>query len=232
MNSSFDKKIIADQNINVNIRTATPKKIEIVLILAHGAGAGMDSPFMRFFQDNLVEKGIKVTEFNFGYIEAGKKAPAPRKKLESEWRAVINYELELLDKNIPIFIGGKSMGGRIASYILPEYPQLSGLVFLGYPLHPPGKPNIQRAEHLYKIQKPMLFISGTKDRLAQLDLLKSVVGKIGSHASLYLVEDGDHSLKVPKRSWKPPEQILTQCCIEIVTWMSSMEQISSNKPLS
>ena len=182
MNISFDEKRITDQDLTIRVRSAVPKEVEFSLILAHGAGAGMDSPFMRFFQQNLPEKGVKVTEFNFGYIEAGKKAPAPRKKLESEWRVVIENELETFDKNIPIFIGGKSMGGRIASYILPEYSHLSGLVFLGYPLHPPGKPDNQRAEHLFKIQKPMLFISGTKDRLAQLDLLESVVEKIGTRA--------------------------------------------------
>lgn len=206
------------KNHFLRIRRAVPEKEKYALILAHGAGAGIYSPFMEFFQENLAELGVRVTEFNFSYKETGKKAPSQRKVLEEEWRVVIEHELESSDQKIPIFIGGKSMGGRIASYIISELQQLKGLVFLGYPLHPPGKTDKLRAEHLFEINKSMLFISGSKDRLAQLNLLKKTVDKLGKNATLYLIEHGDHSLQIPKKLGSTVD-IWRQSCDKILKWM-------------
>lgn len=173
---------------------------------------------MRTFQENLARSGVRIVEFNFSYIPAGRKAPSHKNRLMAEWRAVIEKETGN-DNPLPVFIGGKSMGGRIASYIFPEYPDLSGLIFLGYPLHAPGKPEKLRAEHLFLIQKPMLFVSGTRDRLAQLDLLQDVVRRLGKRATLYLVESGDHSLQAPKRAPVSTEELWQQSCEKIVAWM-------------
>jgi uncharacterized protein len=205
---------------SLRVRRAIPDQEKCALILAHGAGAGMNSPFMETFQEKLAELGIRVTEFNFSYKEAGKKAPSSRKVLEAEWQAVIENEIKSSNQNIPTFIGGKSMGGRISSYIIAEFAELSGLVFLGYPLHPPGKTDKLRSEHLFEINKPMLFISGTKDRLAQLDLLKKTTDKLGENTTLHLVENGDHSLQIAKKFGSTPD-VWQQSCEEIAKWMEN-----------
>jgi predicted alpha/beta-hydrolase family hydrolase len=207
----------------LRLRRTSGDKERFGLILAHGAGVGMDSDFMKFFQETLAELGVRVVEFDFSYMKRGKGTPLPRKILESEWRAVIDHILQERKTSRAIFIGGKSMGGRMASYVIADYPSLAGLVFLGYPLHPPGKPLQLRTAHLFEISKPMLFVSGARDRLAQLDLLQDTIAKLGSKATLFLEEFGDHSLRVPKKSGKSTEQVWQQCCSEIVKWMKQVE---------
>jgi predicted alpha/beta-hydrolase family hydrolase len=167
---------------------------ETVIILAHGAGQGMSSPFMTFFHTELEARGLKCVLFNFDYMEQKRKVPDPQPKLQAKYRSVVT---EVMDKYHPkrLFIGGKSMGGRVASYIATDLPNLNGLIFLGYPLHPPGKPDQLRDSHLYELTIPMLFLSGTKDTFATKDLLEKVVSKIGSNATLSWVQGGDHSLK-------------------------------------
>jgi len=208
----FEEFNIPCKDYYLTVRRAIPEREKCALILAHGAGAGINSTFMETFQKKIAELGIRVTEFNFNYKQAGKKAPSTRKVLENE--------LNASGQNIPIFIGGKSMGGRIASYIVTEFEELRGLVFLGYPLHPSGKTEKLRSEHLCKISKPMLFISGTKDRLAQLDLLKKTIDNLGKNATLYLVENGDHSLQVPKKHGSTMD-VWQQSCEDIVSWMEN-----------
>jgi predicted alpha/beta-hydrolase family hydrolase len=168
---------------------------EVAVILAHGAGQGMNSPFMSFFHQELAARGYLSVKFEFGYMEAKRKVPDPQAKLQERYREVIR-EVETEFKPKRLVIGGKSMGGRVASYIAGEIPQVAGLVFLGYPLHPPGKPSQLRDEHLYTLYRPMLFISGTRDTLAQQELLQRVVNRIGNRARLVWIDGGDHSLKV------------------------------------
>jgi uncharacterized protein len=167
---------------------------DTVIILAHGAGQGMSSPFMTFVHEELETRGLKCVLFNFDYMEQKRKMPDPQPKLQARYRSVV---ADVVDKYNPkrLFIGGKSMGGRVASYIASDLPDLNGLIFLGYPLHPPGKPEKLRDSHLYELTIPMLFISGTKDTFARKDLLEKVVKKIGSNATLSWVQGGDHSLK-------------------------------------
>ena len=218
MEFGIENEVFEMDNSPLKIRRALPEKAEALLILAHGAGAGMDSLFMRTFQENLARLGVQIVEFDFSYILTGRKTPSHKNRLMAEWRTVI--EKETANGNqMPVFIGGKSMGGRIAGYIFPEYPYLSGLIFLGYPLHAPGKPEKLRAEHLFLIQKPMLFVSGTRDRLAQLELLQNVVQRLGKCATLYSVENGDHSLQVPKRAPVSTDELWRQSCGKIVAWM-------------
>jgi predicted alpha/beta-hydrolase family hydrolase len=179
------------------------------VILGHGAGQGMNSPFMDFFHTELVSRGVLSVKFNFDYMENGRKVPDPQPKLQSRYRQVI---AEVAAKHSPrnIVIGGKSMGGRVASYVAGDAPGVSGLVFLGYPLHPPAKTNQMRDAHLYELNLPMLFVSGTKDTLAERPLLEGVIQKIGDRATLHWIEAGDHSLQVRrsgKDSW--PEALTT-----------------------
>lgn len=164
------------------------------IILAHGAGQGMHSPFMAYFHAALAERGFLSVKFNFEYMDAKRRMPDPQPKLQARYRSVVS---EVIAEYHPthVIIGGKSMGGRVASYIAGDTPGVSGLVFLGFPLHPPGKEDQLRDHHLYSLKLPMLFISGTKDTFARRDLLESVVRKIGGSATLVWVEGGDHSLK-------------------------------------
>jgi uncharacterized protein len=168
--------------------------LKTAIILAHGAGQGMQSPFMTYFHDELAHRGFLTVRFNFDYMEARRGVPDPQPKLQAKYRSVISEVMER-DKPERLIIGGKSMGGRVASYIAGDTPAVYGLVFLGYPLHPPGKPDRLRDEHLYGLKKPMLFLSGTKDTFARRDLLEKVVVKIGKNATLAWIEGGDHSLK-------------------------------------
>jgi uncharacterized protein len=168
------------------------------VILAHGAGAGMNTPFMAYFHDELAARGILTVKFEFEYMQQKRKAPDPQPKLRQRYRQVIE-EVNATVQPQRIFVGGKSMGGRVASYIAGDLEMVKGLVFLGYPLHPPGKADQLRDEHLYSLERPMLFISGTRDTLARRDLLEQVVGRIGTRATMIWIEGGDHSLKTGRK---------------------------------
>ena len=175
---------------------------KIAIVLAHGAGQGMDSPFMKFFHKEMARRGFLSVQFNFEYMEAKRSFPDPQPKMQALYRRVVE---EVMQKHHPqsIVIGGKSMGGRVASYIAADTSGVSGLAFLGYPLHPPGKPDQRRDAHLYEIPLPMLFLSGTSDPFAERPLLQGVVKKLGSRATLIWTEKGDHSLKVGKTGDAP-----------------------------
>lgn len=154
----------------------------------------MQSPFMTYFYTDLARRGFLSVRFNFDYMDAKRKVPDPQPKLQSRYRGVVQAVIAQY-KPERLVIGGKSMGGRVASYIAGDALGVDGLVFLGYPLHPPAKPDQLRDEHLYSLRLPMLFISGTKDTFARRELLERVVERIGEYATLVWVEGGDHSLK-------------------------------------
>ncbi|MBI4483713.1 MAG: alpha/beta fold hydrolase [Acidobacteria bacterium] len=177
----------------------------LAVVLGHGAGSSMDSPFMNFFHEGLAVRGILAVKFNFPYMEEGRKTPDPRPVLESCYHAVLNQMCTKLPQPPrSLYVGGKSLGGRIASYVAAREDRVSGLVFLGYPLHPPGRIGALRDSHLYEIQKPMLFVSGTRDALARADLLRSVVDRLPL-AHLHWIQGGNHSLELGKgdavRAW-------------------------------
>ena len=159
---------------------------------------------MQFFHEALSQRGFLSVQFNFEYMDSGRKMPDPQPKMQSLYRRVI---AEVADAHHPrkIIIGGKSMGGRVASYIAHDAPGVAGLVFLGYPLHPPGKKDQMRDAHLYSIPLPMLFLSGTRDTFAERPLLETVVHRLGGQATLVWTEGGDHSLKVGKSGTAPLE---------------------------
>ncbi len=167
------------------------------IILAHGAGQNMDSPFMTFFHEGMAHLGHLSVKFNFPYMEAGRRAPDPQKKMRAVYAGVVQLVAEQFESR-SILVGGKSMGGRVSSYIAAATPEIHGLVFLGYPLHPPGRTDKLRDEHLYGLEKPMLFISGTKDALARRELLEGVIERIGVRANLEWIDGGDHSFRVRK----------------------------------
>lgn len=166
-----------------------------LVILAHGAGNDMNSPFLTTIANGIRNNEINVVRFNFPYKVAGKPLPDRSEILENSWRLVISFVIQNLSHN-GLYIGGKSMGGRIASMVAADIPQIRGLVFLGYPLHPPGKFEEIRDEYLFSLQIPMLFIQGTRDAFARMDLLQNTLNSLRNRATLHWIEGGDHSYKV------------------------------------
>ena len=153
----------------------------------------MDTRLLIDVGDALAERGVAVLRFNFPYMEAGRRAPDPQPRLEACYRAVADAVADEFERP---YLGGKSMGGRIASHIVADGFAAGGLVFLGYPLHPPGKPEKIRDEHLADVHAPMLFLQGTEDPFARWDLLEGVVKRLGTWAQLHRVDGGDHSFRV------------------------------------
>jgi uncharacterized protein len=183
-----------------SIVCAIPPKIRepsTCLIIAHGAGGPMHTPFIRYFHTELAKRGFLTVKFNFPYMEARRRVPDRREILEESYRTIVDQAKNGKHKPARMFIGGKSMGGRIASQIAANGVDVNGLFFLGYPLHPIGKTDQLRDEHLYRIKKPMLFVSGTRDSFARQDLLEKVVSKLGSNAQIHWIQNGDHSFKTP-----------------------------------
>ena len=175
------------------------------LILAHGAGAGQKSPFMVAAARALAARGIVTATFDFPYMAEGRKLPDKGPVLEDAWReAIADASARPAFAGLPLFIGGKSMGGRIASQAAAEGPlSISGLVFLGYPLHPPGKPTQRRDAHLPKIHVPMLFVQGGRDAFGSAAEIRELLPRLAPTTELYEIEGGDHSFKVPARLGKP-----------------------------
>jgi predicted alpha/beta-hydrolase family hydrolase len=173
---------------------AGSRKPSATLVVAHGAGAGMDHPFIVGFARELASAGVATLRFNFPYLERGRRSPDPEPALREAWLAA--FETATSRSRSPVLAGGKSLGGRMASLVVADGMPASALVFLGYPLHAPGKPERLRDEHLYRIEVPMLFLHGTADAFARADLLARVVRKLGARASYAPVEGADHSFRV------------------------------------
>jgi predicted alpha/beta-hydrolase family hydrolase len=203
---------------------AAPKKTRVgtTIILGHGAGAGQLHTFMCLFASGLATRGFDIVTFNFIYMEQGRHVPDPKTKLETCYRAVIEAATKHKKlKGSRLVIGGKSMGGRIASQVAAQpdsAAQISALVFLGYPLHAPGRPDKLRDAHLPQIKAPMLFIQGERDAFGTADELRATIKKHRLSATVHVVEGGDHSLKVPKNSG-PQNQIYEGVMDKIYQWL-------------
>jgi predicted alpha/beta-hydrolase family hydrolase len=174
-----------------------PADAAATVVLAHGAGSGMRTPFMAGVAEGLAAAGVATLRFEFPYMAAGRKPPDRPPRLLEAWQAAFAAAADR--SPTPPLAGGKSMGGRIASMAAAEGMPASGLVFLGYPLHPPGRPERLRDEHLAAVTVPMLFIQGDRDPFARPDLLHAVIERLGDRARLVDVPGGDHSLRVSGR---------------------------------
>lgn len=194
---------------------------ETVVVLAPGAGADMRAEFMEVFAKGLAAHGLCVVRFNFAYAEQGRKSPDRQPVLEETYRAVVDHIRATLSP-ATLVLGGKSMGGRIASHIAASGADVDGLVFLGYPLHPPGRPERLRDAHLYEISAPMLFVEGTRDPFCPLDTLEKVRAKITAPTTLHVVDDGDHSLKVRKSSGRSTPEAWDDAIGAVGKWISSL----------
>jgi len=173
-----------------------PAGSDAVLVLAHGAGSGMGSPFMAGFSEEIGRLGVATLRFEFPYMQAGRRAPDRPPVLVDAWREAFADGVSRAAGR-PVFAGGKSMGGRIASMAAAEGMPAAGLVFLGYPLHPPGRPEKIRDAHLPDVPVPMLFLQGSRDSFARPDLLAGVIAQLGPRAEHVEVAGGDHSFRVP-----------------------------------
>jgi uncharacterized protein len=206
---------------------AKAKSLKTTLVLGHGAGGNQMSGFMRHYASGLAARGLDTLTFNFLYSERGRGAPDPKPRLESCYLATIRTALAHKKlKNNRLAIGGKSMGGRIASQVAAiedsgVRDRVNALVFLGYPLHPPGKPEQLRDQHLKDVQAPMLIVQGTRDPFGSPEELRAVIKKLRLPATLHLIEGGDHSFKVPKSTGLTQEQVHESIMDEIVNWLSS-----------
>jgi hypothetical protein len=196
----------------------------IGLILAPGAGAGQTSSFMVRFASALAARGIDTVTFNFVYSEQGRRVPDPNKKLELCYRQVIRaFHDGILGTNADrdrLVIGGKSMGGRIASQVVAaDAGGVAGLLLLGYPLHPPGRPDKPRSKHLPDISVPMLIVQGSRDVFGSPDELRPVIRDLKAPADLFVVEGGDHSFAVSKKAIPPQEQVYEVVLDRIEQWL-------------
>lgn len=195
-------------------------KADTVVVLAPGAGADMRAEFMEVFAKGFAARGARVVRFNFAYAEQGRKSPDRQPVLEDTYRAVVEHVRASMSPK-KLVLGGKSMGGRIASHIAASGTEVDGLVFLGYPLHPPGRPDRLRDAHLYDIKAPMLFVEGTRDSFCPLETLERVRAKIAAPNDLYVVDDGDHSLKVRKSSGRSTPEAWEEAITAVAQWISS-----------
>ena len=195
----------------------------VTIVLGHGAGADQLSGFMRMAAAGLAARGFDVMTFNFLYKEQGRSTPDPKARLESCYQAVIKTALthRKLKKN-RLVIGGKSMGGRIASQVAAAQPDgIAGLVFLGYPLHPPGRPDKLRDEHLKDIRAPMLFVQGARDAFGTAEEIRAVIKRLRLPAKIHAIEGGDHSFKVPKSLGVPQPNVYEAIMDEVAGWLRS-----------
>ena len=222
------EKIPVDRGMEVSAVVAEPEDgrdgTADVIVLAHGAGTDMHHPFMTFFHESLALAGWLSVKFNFPYKELGRKAPDPAARLEDAYERVLAHVRETL-RPAPrrLFIGGKSMGGRIAANVAARDADtgrhgLAGLVFLGYPLHAPKRHDRLRSENLMKITAPMLFVEGTNDPFCRLDLLDEVLERVTAATTTHLIEGGNHDFRVPKRLGREPEAVWREVVEAIGRW--------------
>lgn len=201
-----------------------PADAQALYVLAHGAGAPMRHAFMQAIAGALGERGIGTLRYNFPYTQAGRRSPDRPPVLEATVRAAIEAAVGLAD-GLPVFAGGKSMGGRMTSQALAASAdgRVRGVVFLGFPLHGVGKPpGTERAAHLEGVAQPMLFVQGTRDSLADLKLMRGVVAELGSRASMHVVEDGDHGFHVRKKSGRDDTAVIEEIADAVSAWMTDV----------
>lgn len=216
--------IAVDAAQSVSALLLAPPGVRACYVFAHGAGAGMAHPFMAAVANGLAARGIATLRYQFPYMERGSKRPdTPRVAHAAVRAAVVAAAAQL--PGVPLFAGGKSFGGRMSSQAQAQagspMPGVRGLAFLGFPLHPAGKPSDERAAHLADVTVPMLFLQGTRDELADLALLEPLVKRLGARATLQLFDDADHSFHVPARTGRKDSQVLDDVLDALAQWIQA-----------
>ena len=200
-----------------------PPDARACYVVAHGAGAGMTHPFMAAVADGLAERQIATLRYQFPYMEQGGKRPDAPKLAQATVRAAVAEAIRLVP-DLPLIAGGKSFGGRMTSQAqaASPLPGVRGLAFLGFPLHASGKPSDERAAHLFEIEMPMLFLQGTRDALADIELMQALVRKLGTRATLVLLEGADHSWHVPARSGRKDADMMAEALDALTAWAGTL----------
>jgi uncharacterized protein len=212
--------IAVDDQRQVSGMLLAPAEARICYVLAHGAGAGTAHPFMAAIANGLAERGIATLRYQFPYMEQRSKRPDSPKVAQATVRAAV-IEASKLVRDLILVAGGKSFGGRMTSQAqaASPLPKVRGLAFLGFPLHPAGRPSDERGHHLFQVKIPMLFLQGTCDALADTVLLEALVQQLGSRATLKLLPDADHSFHVPARTGRTDTDIRSELLDDLATWM-------------
>ena len=215
----IERRIRVADGTEISALVLLPAEPRVLFVLAHGAGAGMRHAFLDALAQRLAERAVATLRYQFPYLERGSRRPDPEPVLLDTVRAAVAAGGELAD-GLPLVAGGKSMGGRMTSRAAAAEPLagVAGLVFLGFPLHPAGHPGVTRASHLQRVNLPMLFLQGTRDTLADLELLEPILACLGPRATLHRVEHADHMFHVLKRSGRTDEQVLDELAGGIAGW--------------
>jgi len=213
-------QLTVDDQSSVSALLIAPADAQHALVLAHGAGAGMAHPFMEALANELAARRVATLRYQFPYMERGSKRPDTPAVAHAAVRAAVD-EARRRMVGVPLFAGGKSFGARMSSQAqaLSPMPDVKGLVFVGFPLHPAGKPSVERATHLARVSCPMLFLQGTRDELAELDLLRGVVAPLKDRATLEVIDDADHSFHVRAKSGRTDAQVLASLAQLTADWM-------------
>lgn len=211
-------------NGEVSALLVRPPAARWLLVLGHGAGAGMAHPFLGKLAAELANVGVATLRYQFPYMEERRRVPDRPDLLASTVAAAVRLAAEA-GPGLPLLAGGKSMGGRMSSQAAAEnlLGGVKGLVFFGFPLHPPNRPGTKRAEHLAKVAVPMLFLQGTRDTLADLTLLRPVCEKLGPRATLHIVPEADHSFHVLKKAGKADAEVMTELAQTTAAWANKLE---------
>jgi uncharacterized protein len=215
--------VTVDDTHTVSGLLLAPERARACYVLAHGAGAGMFHPFMASVARELGQRGIATLRYQFPYMEQGAKRPDAPKLAHATVRAAVAQAARLMP-TIPLVAGGKSFGGRMTSQAqaASAMPDVYGVAFLGFPLHPAGRPSDERAEHLFKVEVPMLFLQGTHDKLADVALLQRLRERLGARASLQLFQDADHSFHVPARAGRKDADVRREMMDTLAAWTFSV----------
>ncbi len=216
-------RIPVDATHSVSALLLEPRDAKACLVLAHGAGAGMTHHFMDAAAQGLAARRIATLRYQFPYMEQGSKRPDHAPLAQATVRAAVDEANKRL-RELPIFAGGKSFGGRMTSEAQAQAPldAVRGLVFFGFPLHPIGKPSDRRAAHLFQVAVPMLFLQGSKDKLAELTLLEPLLHKLGPRAALHIAVDADHSFHVPARSGRRDADVMVEILDAVARWLGKL----------
>jgi uncharacterized protein len=224
MNAARELRFTVESASEVSALLVGPAKPRWLLVLAHGAGAGMRHPFLGALAHELSAVGIATFRYQFPYMEQRRRAPDRPPVLTATVAAAV-HAAQQAAPGLPLLAGGKSMGGRMTSTAASQQPldQVRGLVFFGFPLHPPNQPGTKRADHLTKVTVPMLFLQGTRDTFADLALLRPVCAKLSPQPTLHIIESADHSFHMLKSSGKSDAEILRELAQTTATWASSLD---------
>ena len=217
-------RITVRGNGDVSALLIRPPNARWLLVLGHGAGAGMAHPFLEKLAAELAGAGVATLRYQFPYMEQRRRVPDRPEVLTSTVEAAVRLATEAVP-GLPVLAGGKSMGGRMTSQAAAEnlLGSVKGLVFFGFPLHPPNRPSTKRADHLAKVGMPMLFLQGTRDTLADLTLLRPLCEKLGSRATLHVILEGDHSFHVLKKSGKTDAEVMTELAQTTAAWANKLK---------